>query len=179
MMRTFIAVAVTEPNLVGALQAVQKGPGVKWVAPHQFHFTFKFLGEIDAALVPTIQSKLDQVAAAVAPFALELRGLGAFPHQQRPRVLWAGAGVGREQLVELAERVEEALADRFAPAERPFRPHLTLGRPRTAAVDPGWFAQPAAFGVTQVTEILLVKSELGPGGPRYTLLHRAPLLDKA
>lgn len=97
---------------------------------------------------------------------------------QRARVLWAGITEGQQPLQALAQAVEEAMqACGFAPEDRPFRGHLTLGRVKL----PGHGSQLAEqlalhaterFGEMCVSEIRLMRSELLPHGARYTVLHR-------
>ena len=67
----------------------------------------------------------------------------------------------------------------FAREERPWHPHLTIGRVyderrwRREAGPPlrGALAQAATttFGTQRVTEVALMRSDLSPAGARYTL----------
>lgn len=190
-LRCFAAVEVASPQVRRALELAQLGlrrtlgarDPVKWVPSHQFHFTLKFFGEIDPEAVATAARVLDDVAAEWAPFRLEAAGLGAFPDVSRPQVIWCGVGRGREELVQLAGRVEEAMvAAGFPPERRAFRPHLTLGRVRAGEpVPPALVAalrETRSYGAWQVERLVLMRSELLPGGPRYTPLHEAALRQK-
>jgi len=117
------------------------------------------------------------VASAGVPFDLALRGLGAFPGSTRPRVLWAGVGAGAQAAVDLAARVDEALAALgFAAEARPFSAHVTLGRAREPRRDPALGAALDAaatldFGLFTVDRIALMRSDLSPRGARYTCLE--------
>lgn len=187
MLRCFAAVEVSSPAVRRALESTQFqlkrafGPRdpVKWVPAHQFHFTLKFFGEIEEPAAQTAAEALGRAASATAPFTLEVAGLGAFPSPARPSVLWSGVGEGKEQLVDLARRVEEALAGAGFPREpRPFKPHLTLGRLREGAAAPPAVVQAltgsnASFGAWRVERLVLMKSELLPAGPRYSVLSEA------
>jgi 2'-5' RNA ligase len=189
LLRCFAAVEVAAPAVRRALESAQFnlkrafGPRdpVKWVPAHQFHFTLKFFGEIAAEEAQRAAEALLGVGAATAPFELEVAGLGAFPEPARPSVLWAGVGRGRERLVDLAGRVEEAMVRAGFPREkRPFRPHLTLGRVREGAAVPQAVVAAlrggGSFGAWRVERLVLMRSELLPAGPRYTVLQEAPLL---
>lgn len=185
-LRCFAAVEVASPQVRRALEMAQLGlrrtlgerDSVKWVPSHQFHFTLKFFGEIEAEAVSRAARALDGVAAGWAPFVLEAEGLGAFPDTSRPQVIWCGVGQGRAELVRLAGQVEEAMASAGFPRERrTFQPHLTLGRVRAGAPVPhglaGALRESRSYGTWQVERLLLVRSDLLPGGPRYTPLHAA------
>lgn len=152
------------------------GPRVSWVATPNLHVTFKFLGQVDRARIDAVRAALDRAVAGVPRFEIAVDGLGAFPTVTRPRVIWAGIGRGREPLGDLAGRVERALADQgFAPEDRPFSPHVTLGRVREprrdarleAALTEG--AQ-ERFGTLAVERVSLMQSELSPRGARHTEL---------
>ncbi len=189
MLRCFAAVEVPAPSVRRALEGAQQGlqrafgprSPVKWVPVHQFHFTLKFFGEIPVPRTDDAASVLRQVAAGFAPFTLEAVGLGAFPSPARPSVLWAGLGQGRAELVDLAAQVEAGMTVAGFPREpRPFKPHLTLGRIREGTV-----ASPAvtqalqaqvSYGSWRVERLVLMKSELLPAGPKYTIMGAAPLI---
>lgn len=158
---------------------------VKWVPAHQFHFTLKFLGEVAEADADRAMAAVERVAAGVKPFAAALRGLGAFPVPSRPSVLWAGLAEGAEELDRLAARVEREMAQAgFAPERRPFKPHLTLGRVREGAFVPGAVQEGLAraggqeFGRFGVERVVLMKSELTPRGPIYSVYGSASLREE-
>jgi 2'-5' RNA ligase len=110
---------------------------------------------------------------------LRLGSLGAFPPSGRPRILWLGVEEIPEagRLAALASALESAVR-RFGlpPEERPFRSHLTLARAdrRTRAESPSSGAL-GGIGELDALEVVLFRSELGPGGARYTALERFPL----
>jgi 2'-5' RNA ligase len=156
---------------IGRLRAVANDVG--WVADANLHVTVKFLGQIDEAWVPAVAEALGAVAARVAAFEMAVRGLGAFPSPARPRVVWAGLE-GAEPLAALAGEVDGALAALGIPREaRAFAAHVTLGRarePRRNVALAEALARPVEFGRLPVTRLSLMRSELQPGGSRYTEL---------
>lgn len=182
-----------EPGLQRALELAQGSlkrafggaDPVKWVPAHQFHFTLKFLGEVAEADAMQAMAAVERAAAGVAPFAASLRGLGAFPAPARPSVLWAGLAEGAEELGRLAARVEREMAQAgFPPERRPFKPHLTLGRVREGAFVPGAVQEGLAraagqeFGRFSVERVVLMKSELTPRGPIYSIYGSASLREE-
>jgi len=90
-----------------------------------------------------------------------------------------------EPLVRLAAEVDQALAEiGFPPERHPFRPHLTLGRVKSARglgelarkLEELQRSEPVAARVEwPIEEIHLVRSILRPAGPEYTPLHRLHL----
>jgi RNA 2',3'-cyclic 3'-phosphodiesterase len=153
---------------------------VTWVKPERIHLTLKFLGNVSSEQIEGIQAVLRQCAASIRPFRLQAAGCGAFPTIQQMRVVWVGVRGDAEPLGKLQREVERALVPLgFPPEERPFRPHLTVGRVKgrqrlrllqeSLLASRGFEAE--AF---DVADLVLYKSELRPDGARYTPLLRAP-----
>lgn len=183
-LRTFLAIEA------GALQdeVVQlmrhfhgRDRGVKWVRPDQLHLTLKFFGDIQAEEVYPISQAMARVAAAHAPFALELSGLGAFPHAHKPRTLWVGVSGGAAAIESLQGDLDRAFrALGYPPEARRFRGHFTLGRVRGAVADLELVRQLTElatyeFGTLPVEELVLFSSQLGATGPMYSPLTRCDL----
>ena len=187
MMRLFVAVLLSEEARTDALRVQERlreamgENGIRWVSPEQFHFTLKFLGDTDAAELPAIAQSAQNAAEAMAPFTLSLAGVGVFPQQRSPQVLWIGAKKGIPHLTRLAECLNRELEMRgYAVETKPYHPHLTLARMKTREGEEAvartlpMFAEGTA-GVTgqsafTVRDFVLMESELNPGGPRYTTL---------
>jgi 2'-5' RNA ligase len=145
------------------------------------HLTLKFLGEREPDEVARLAAVLDDAAADASPFGLRFEDVGAFPSPRRPRVIW----VGVEPVPEL-RLLHDGLERRFAalgvPKEdRPFRPHVTLGRVSRDA-GPGEFRdfERAARALKTPKEhaastVDLMRSVLRAEGPTYSKLHGARL----
>jgi 2'-5' RNA ligase len=132
-MRTFIAIPLpTECRMM--LDQLQQGlraykAEVRWTAIPSIHLTLKFLGEVDPGIIPKLSELLEGTSKSERPFRLRLHGLGCFPNLRNPRVIWCGISGETENLARLQQRVETVCAELgFAPEDRAFRPHLTLGR---------------------------------------------------
>jgi 2'-5' RNA ligase len=184
--RLFICVELPERERerLADLHALLRKPGarVSWVAPSNVHLTLVFLGDTPAARVADLAAGLDTAARGRAPFDLGLEGAGGFPSLERPRVLWVGVGGDLVELRVLQAAVAAAVRSLGCSFdEKPFSPHLTLGRvkdPRDPAlrlVSAQLATAPLSLERFRVDQILLMRSELGPGGARYTILHRATL----
>jgi 2'-5' RNA ligase len=98
-------------------------------------------------------------------------------------VLWVGVEGDAPRLVELARRVEKALAPLgFPPERRPYSAHLTLARvsDRASPEQRQRLAElVAAFPMPSVPdavvrEVSLMRSFLEPGGARYRRLAAFP-----
>jgi 2'-5' RNA ligase len=184
--RTFVAVEIDPTvrrkaeQLIGTFRKAQAD--VKWVEFQNLHLTLKFLGDVRMEETAEVCAAVAWAAADVTPFELEIRGAGAFPNPGRPRTLWLGCQQGTAQLTDLQRRIEAGLEKLgFRPEARSFTPHLTIGRARSGG--PGTeelgrlLQQHAEYevGRSDVAEVTVFASQLGPQGPTYTPLSHAPL----
>jgi len=177
--RAFIAidanaeVARTVDTMVGELRTSHDA--ISWVRGDKLHLTLRFLGDaVDAGRLPALAASLEQIAAGVAPFIVRVRGTGAFPGIERPRVLWIG--LESPELTALAGRVEAAaVAVGFEAERRPYAPHLTIARVR----EPHRFRtlRPAFersaehdFGAIAAAAMTLYRSVLAPEGATHYAL---------
>lgn len=185
--RTFVAVDASDAVRAGVAKLVRRlapeAQGVRWVSPDALHFTLHFLGDLTDQELADACLNVKQASAGVAGFTLEAAGLGAFPSAERPRVLWVGVRRGAANLVALHAAIGESLAGMGLRGEnRPFVPHLTIGKSGHAGRDAlAALARPlaeqadAAAGTLVVSESIVFASELRRDGPRYTPLARCPL----
>ena len=183
--RLFIALPLSEAVRQGlsAYQRALAGAGVRarWVKESQFHITLKFLGDVRAADVPALVESVLGEVGRLPGFEVTLQGVGAFPNARRPHVLWAALAGAPERLFRLAGQVEEGCALLgFPRSERPFHPHVTLGRLRPGDAPPDWeravesLAQ-APLGPDRMSRVVLYRSRLSPSGPTYTEVASALL----
>lgn len=118
-------------------------PPPRWAMPEDLHVTLRFLGEPDRDAggpgvgMDELTAALERLtgrAADLAPTGLDLslERFGCFPSVgPKARVLWAGPRQCPDTWADLATAAEEeARALGFRPDDRPFRPHVTLLRPR-------------------------------------------------
>ncbi len=183
--RTFIAVKV-EDTILARLRAVQQhlrtaGVQVAWVPAEGMHLTLKFLGNVAESRLPEITRALQLAANTLSPFHLSVVSVGGFPTPARLRVVWAGIGDGAGALCALAEAVDTQLvACGFPREDRPFTPHITLGRVKSPAGGSRLAEllgehREETYGEMAVSEIHLIRSNLSPTGARYTVLQVVPL----
>ena len=153
---------------------------IRWVKPEGMHLTLKFLGDVPGKDAPDISSAAGKTASAVGPLAFSVSGLGVFPDNRRPRVVYLELQGDTDKLASLQKNLEGILAGIGFPEEqRPFRAHLTLGRVRSAR-GVSELAKEMEKGNTYTageftaTELCLFKSDLTPHGAVYTKLAVCP-----
>lgn len=158
------------------------GGDIRWVRPEGIHLTLKFFGDISGDDVANIATVVGKAAEKEAPFSLAVGGAGVFPDPHRPRVLWLGMNGDVERLQVFQKGIEQALLHAGLPREeRPFRPHLTLGRIRNPKGPIGLArvlekGEEFTAGRFIASGLGLFQSDLTPGGARYTRLKWLPLL---
>lgn len=191
-MRTFIAIDLTpglrrqveevQRRLIRQLTAQKLDHAVRWVASHNIHLTLQFLGEIEETQVPFLAARLEEVAARHKPIQLRIEGLGCFPNYDRPHVIWCGVAGTVQALARLQSEVAAATHDvGIQGDDKPFKPHLTIGRTQrnatgnqlrsVGAVVATLAALPFQESETEsIGEVILYQSDLTPSGPIYTRL---------
>ena len=183
--RTFIAIELNKGthSELSSLQAVLKksDADVKWIDPQIIHLTLKFLGNVDDKKIKDVQNLLNDVAKNFSPFVLSLKGIGAFPKLDYPRVIWVGVDEGKDEASQLAKELEDVLEKIGIPKEdREFHPHITLGRVKSpknkdrlkSVIEATKFEPSSKIAVEHLT---LFKSQLTPQGPIYTPLFIAKM----
>jgi 2'-5' RNA ligase len=184
--RIFCAIELPDParNLVlqhiAQVQAAVPDGRASWSRAANLHLTIKFLGEMPQRSVADLSSAAARAVGGLAPFSLCLERTGAFPVRGRPRILWLGISDNSGQLNSLHARLEhEAALAGFARDERPFQPHLTIARLRQPqhALSLAAAHRQLKFGPAEiaVSELLVIRSEFGSSGSKYSVVTRHPL----
>lgn len=178
--RMFVAVYPPEDVREELAAFLEPRPGLRWTPPDQMHLTLAFMESVPDNSVETLTDLLHESCSEVPGFLCGLRGAGAFPHPDRPAVLWMGVQDGAEQLSVLARRARHA-ANRAgtAPDGRTFTPHLTLARPARGTNATRWIRILETFSsrLWEVDEVHLVESVLQGHGrrPRHHSVDVFPL----
>jgi 2'-5' RNA ligase len=187
-MRLFVAVDLPDEarQAIGVHQKLiadtlsKSREGLKLVDPARMHLTLVFLGE-ESMNAPV----------SVAPFDMAFGGVGVFPPRGRARVLWIGLTEGADLLARLQHDIAERIrVVGIAFDDRPFHPHLTLGRwrdadrRRTSATRRGTperlrreatALDRSGIARVRVTRATLYQSRLSSSGAAYTALAHATL----
>ena len=143
----------------------------RWSRPEALHVTLKFIGNIDAGKLDPIRAALATVRSD-APVEMRVRGMGFFPDERRPHVLWAGIEASAN-LAPLAAAIERTLEPLGIPREeRKFSPHLTLARLKDSRgaeklVRAAGEMKSLDFGSARETQFHLFESHTKPSGAEY------------
>ena len=189
LLRAFIAIELPVPiqdaiqhQTTGLRQALDSSL-VRWVPSHNVHLTLKFLGDVSPSNIELLTQMLIQEADQQPAFDIQIGDLGSFPTPRRPRVIWIG--IHAPAVMESLHRCIESSSARlgYTPEDRPFSPHLTIGRVRQNLSATGLQkirtsldgTRVGVIGSAKVESIHLFRSDLQSNGSVYTRLSSAPL----
>jgi 2'-5' RNA ligase len=176
--RTFIALPASESDrkkmaeIQSGLMSAQSD--VKWESENKFHITLKFLGNVEQSKIERMSLQLSEQIAAGPPLEINYISLGAFPDIRSPRIVWIGTD-HNEALLALQAKIDQVcIKFGFQKEDREFHPHITIGRVKsrrnlarlTEAIKTITF-DPIH---SKCYEVLLMKSDLSPGGSIYSIL---------
>lgn len=176
MKRIFIAADIKAgEDLVKAFTSFKtllSGENIKWTDITNSHLTLAFLGDTEEKKIEPLSMMLKEKCAGSGEFSFLLKGAGVFRNLHDPRVIWIGIDEA-DNLKKLFNLIAGGLREmNFAVEERPFRPHLTLGRIKhlknieilSALLEKYRYI---LIQKVDVKEIVLYESILLPKGPKY------------
>ncbi len=190
--RLFVAATVPEgvkgkiEGAQAALRKVSPDRNVRWARREQFHLTLRFLGDVEASRVEALGETLRSACRGFGALQLRAQGVGFFPNERYPRVVWVGVRDEAEQLPRL-QQVVEAATEAFTTErkEERFTGHLTLARIKGIRREEAEaLAQVAAgmadrlFGQWTGYRVELMRSELLPQGAQHTCLGSFALAEE-
>jgi len=189
MIRSFIALELKEKstieNIVSFTSRLKKNqPNLKLVKPEHLHMTVKFLGNISESLAPKIyeilKTEINEKLFQGKEYKYYLKGVGQF---NRFSVLWVKL-IGDISFIQTIKNSVEDLLNMRLKIEHDkrtqFKPHLTIGRLRKEKINYKTFEvfkklinenKGMEFGIFNISQIKLKKSDLTPKGPIYTDLE--------
>lgn len=183
MKRIFIAVKITGNaefrKLVADLKKELGESSIKWTDPANLHLTLAFLGDTEEKIIPGVSKMLDEKCNRAGTFDFIITGIGVFRNLKDPKVIWAGIEKP-EKLNSLQQSIINGLKETgIKTEERPFSPHLTLGRVKhlhNRDVLKVLLLKHHSDEIqdVHVEEIMLFESILHPTGPEYKVIsvHR-------
>lgn len=182
IIRAFIAVPINNSlnTRLADIQAELKtcDADIRWVAPDNIHMTLVFLGDTFESKADSINAELEKLLSGVSACVMEAKGVGFFGKPASPRIIWAGlhGDIGQMRLIQ-QKAFHAARNTGCMPDDKPFSPHFTLGRVKSkrnakTLVEMIKKKKDACFGKIIVQNILFMKSDLTPDGPKYSVLHK-------
>ena len=173
LIRTFVAVPISEPNakeLESFVNSLKKLAHIRWVTIKQFHITLRFIGEQTPEIIDQVRTALQDVH--FDPFEIELSYAGGFPNLNSPKSIWLSGNQGKQELIDLAKKVNKAIDDAtgLEAETRAFKPHLTLARSDGRPLPQELMAalKNAPKLIWACTSFDLMRSKLTPQGAVYS-----------
>jgi len=181
--RAFLSLDIENQELLNRISETQNrldisSAKMKLVEVENIHFTLRFLGDTSVSTISKIETSLSQIN--FEPFNIEIHGVGSFPNNRRPRVIWIGVTQNADSIVKLKKEIDSRLkAFGFQPEGKKFAPHATiarvryikdaekLGRNLEELVD-------TQIGEMTVSKFNMKKSTLTPSGPIYETFWHVP-----
>lgn len=179
--RTFIGTPLPEKikeqvrSVVGELKQI--GAKVVWTRLENLHLTLKFLGDTSLEQLDKVKRSLQEAAEPMTSFRVSLKGLGGFPNEKKPRILWMAVEEGEAELKKLFYTLErEVVLLGIKEEKNEFVPHLTLGRIKFPKTNPELEEKivqekERLFGSWNISQFSLYQSTLTSEGPVYQVLH--------
>ncbi len=176
-MRLFIAVQIPLTEEMSELikEVEVSGADVKMVEMENLHLTLLFIGEKKDSLTNEIKVLISDLKFKEIPASA--RGIGFFPNEDRPRVMWIGI-VDNGKLKEVRDQIVRKFRERGISFDdrNEFSPHLTICRVKSGKgvekLREIWRRRKDDHFVEfRINEVKLFKSTLTPRGPIYEELY--------
>lgn len=174
-LRAFLAIDVDEDLKVKMYKIIKEfkkiDANIKYVDLENLHLTLKFFGDIDTEGIDLLSSKIEKVVSNFDGFTIKIKGCGAFPNNNRIKVIWLGL-----EDDDLVKQLHDGLDKEFVALgfdkDKKFSSHLTIGRMKSGKGKNQVKSTIEEFrdieiGEMAVDKIILKKSTLTPQGPIY------------
>lgn len=160
-------------GFVHSLQTSLADTNIRWSAPENLHITLQFLKSVGKEDIPSLIAQVTQQLQGFSPFFIQLGQVELFPSPHMPHVISLKVQASTT-LTNLAGRVGEGMIRAgYDIEQRPYRPHLTLGRlHRKGKVLLPPDLTGADLVAIPVRDICLWESKPSRQGSCYTLLHK-------
>jgi RNA 2',3'-cyclic 3'-phosphodiesterase len=189
MKRLFLAVdlsiASVEQFALFRESVAEEMPGldIRWVDSPDLHLTLRYWGRTEEHLVPMLAECIRGMVRSLFPFELKCRGVGCFPSDDSPRILWSGLDDRASEVMGLlVQTLQKEIGQHgWQPETRSYLPQITLGRFRNEVPDLQAFLsahENRDFGKTYVRDFILFESVVGRMGPRFDVVDRFVLGDQ-
>lgn len=163
--------------IISELRKKNSSSNIKWVKPENLHFTLHFLGNLDEQKLEKIKIIISQIVNENSSVEVQLKDLDGFPNLIQPRVLFIGCQeIGDNVLKNIQEKIGQRLEKIGIEVDkRPWQMHITLARLRKPLRIENLNELQIKNLKFRVKSIDLMKSELTPEGPYYSIIEKFSL----
>lgn len=164
--------------------SVSAGEVMRWTPKENLHITLVFIGPVVDQVLPQILQNTERIVSRHKSFPVQLQEtVYGPPKKMPPRMIWATAK-RTDNLLKLQAELSKCLLSSSHQGrktkERPYSPHITLGRIRTwqfKKINPEDRPQVREdiSSTFQVNSIEVMESKLKRTGAEYTILQSFPL----
>jgi len=171
-MRVFVSIDISNNEIINSIKNFQNLIKVdaKAIEIQNLHFTLQFLGEISERETQLIIQELHKIE--FSKFEICLKGIGVFPNIEAPKIIWIGIDEhSSNKMINLSKKVEKSLEPLGFMSNKPFKPHITVFRIKKKIRDitkEMKIYKNINFGIQEVSNFKLKKSELTTNGPIYS-----------
>lgn len=171
-------------NIQSQLKNALKEFPIRWEDTSKFHLTVQFLGDTDLNTIEYLKSNFKKLKTGFKKINLRLNGIGFFPNEKFPKVVFASLEDDSNKCIQLAEKIKSItekfgfdLPDGKAGETKKFVPHITLGRYKASGKKLQGFTLKINFEPTEFIfdSFFLMKSELTPMGAQYNVIEKFSL----
>ena len=178
LIRTFISIDVPiTDEMSSLLDSLRDIRGIRVPPEGQIHLTLKFLGDTDDKKVTKLCASLREALSDVKSFDVDIEGLGAFPNERNPSVLWMGVK-DPDELSHIADIVNYTVKSlNLKCDDKKFSPHITVGRidGRPDLNDIFKKNKGKGFCSFRCSSVKVMKSELTPKGAIHSIIDSIDL----
>lgn len=180
MVRAFISIDFTDPNIVEAISGLQEsiqnsGAKLRQVNTKLLHMTLEFLGEISEKEIQKVKEILDSIS--FKSFFLDVNAIDVLPNEKYIRVVYCKINGDVEILKTVQRQLRVKLSEcGFKTDNRSFKPHLTIARVKSSQNRKELMLainnlSNIKCGRQEIVSIKLKQSILKSEGPEYSILH--------
>jgi 2'-5' RNA ligase len=154
-------------------------PDLRVVKPQGMHITMVFFGELNQDQVLGVMRVMDSSELKVSSIQVVLGGIGQFPPQGRPRVIYCPIHKGAPEISYLYRLYYQLLSNTgrlSIDEQREFTPHITLARNKDSRVSLSDVEELFRFEYSLILDrLVLYQSILRPQGAEYKVMKTVML----
>ena len=182
-MRLFVSLNIEESirarlsEIAGSLRTEieqQYTDSVKWDKPENYHVTLFFIGDVEDHSLPKLINELVFIQKKFTgkEISFSSDNFNAFPDKRKPRILFAGLSNPDGNAYSLSESIRSAMALFGFKDDKPFHPHITLGRVKKEKRISLAKIEAGKFNIEfTCKEFFLMESNMRQGGSEYKVLR--------